>query len=301
MNHKLPKPVIAIVVIAIIIALYFGLTRLANNGNGELTASGSIEGTIVNISPELAGKISEVDVEEGQMVQANDPLLHLDAGLLTAQREVAAAQLDSAMAGMHSAQSALETAESQYKIILEAALAQGKDTRLKDWFSDPDIFEQPGWYYTNVEQIQAAQAQVDIAQAAVKDAEASLTATTQSLDQAVFLKAEQRLLDARMAYLIAQNVNYHAQNSATNDVPNGLFNRTHCGTNQGYFVETAKLTNQIYKCTRDPQLGEAGQTLYHDAYDELVSAQNGYNDLLKTQSNDAVLQARAEVSVAQER
>ena len=159
---------------------------------------------------------------------------------------------------MHSAQNALETAKSQYQITLEAALAQGKNTRLQDWFSDPDVFDQPGWYFTRVEQIQAAQKQVEIAQTAVEDAEANLKTITQSLEQADFLNAEKRLLDARLAYLIAQNVNYRAQNSATADVPKGLFNRTHCGTNQGYFVETAQLTNEIYKCSRDPQLGEAG-------------------------------------------
>ena len=45
MNHKLPRPVIAIVVIAVIAALYFGLANLNTDGNGELTASGSIEAT----------------------------------------------------------------------------------------------------------------------------------------------------------------------------------------------------------------------------------------------------------------
>jgi multidrug resistance efflux pump len=234
-------------------------------------------------------------------VTKDQALLSLDPSLLAAQKAVASAQVDSAMTGVLSAQNALATAMSQYQIILEAALVQDKSTRLQDWFSDPDEFEQPGWYYTRVEQIQAAQRQVESAQTAVEDVEANLKALTQSLPQKEFLDAEQRLLDARLAYLIAQDVNYRAQNSATADVPNGLFNRTHCGTNQGYFVENAKLTNEIYKCSRDPQLGEAGSTLYHDAYDELRDAQNTYNDLLKNQSGDEILQARADVSVAQER
>jgi len=303
MQHKLPPlPLrIALVVIVLGTLAYFGFRSLNGTIDSALTASGSIEGTIVNISPELAGRISTVNVDEGQTVKMKDPLLALDDSLLAAQRTVASAQVDTATAGVNSAQNALTTAKSQYQITLEAALVQDKNVRLEDWFSDPDIFEQPGWYYTRTEQIQAAQTQVDAAQASVTDAEAKLTTATQSLDQAVFQQAEKRLLDARMAYLIAQNVNYHAQNSATNDVPNGLFNRTHCGTNQGYFVENAKLTNEIYKCTRDPQLGDAGQTLYKDAYKELVSAQNAYNDLLKTQPNDEILKARAEVSVAKER
>ena len=101
--------------------------------------------------------------------------------------------------------------------------------------------------------------------------------------------------------MIAQTVNNRAQNSATANVPVGLYNRTHCGTNQGYFVDSARLTNQIYKCTGDKHLGEAGRTLYYQARDELESAQRDYNDLLTTEAADALLQARADVSVAQER
>jgi hypothetical protein len=123
------------------------------------------------------------------------------------------------MAAVNSAQNALITARSQYQITLEAALTQGKETRLKDWFSDPDQFEQPGWYYGKVEQIEAAQRQVESAQAAMAAAEANLKAVTESLDQVDLANAEQRLLDARLAYLIATTVNNRAQNSATGDMP----------------------------------------------------------------------------------
>jgi HlyD family secretion protein len=57
----------------------------------------------------------------------------------------------------------------------------------------------------------------------------------------------------------------------------------------------------IYKCTGDKQLGLAGSTLYHQARGELEDAQKEYNDLLTTEAADLVLQARADVSVAQER
>ena len=161
-------------------------------------------------------------LQKDRPVKTGDPLLSLDDSLLTAQRAVAVAAVDSAIANVQAAQNALRTAKSQYQIALEAALAQGKNTRLQDWFSDPDLFEQPGWYYTREEQIQAVQAQAEIAQKTVEDAQANLASVSQSLEQADFLKAEQRLLDARLAYLIAQNVNNRAQNSATDNVPVGL-------------------------------------------------------------------------------
>lgn len=303
MQHKLPPLPVRILVVLIALSAigYYAFRSLKAPDDGQLKASGTIESVTVNISPEMAGKATEVLAEEGQPVKAGDPLLRLDDSLLASQRAVALAQLDSAMAGTQAAQNALLTAKAQHQITLEAALAQGKSTRLQDWFSDPDLFEQPGWYYTRLEQIKAAQAQVDGAQKAVQDAQANLDELSQTLVQADFVDAEQRLLDARLAYLIAQTVNFRAQNSATEDVPVGRYNRTHCGTNQGYFVENARLTNQIYKCTGDEQLGDAGRALYNNARDELEASQQHYNELLSSEAADSVLQARADLSVAQER
>jgi multidrug resistance efflux pump len=302
MPHKLPPlPVRILLVLILAIGGYYAVRSLQRPESSALAASGTIEATVVNVSPEMAGKVKQVLVEEGQPIKMGDLLLMLDDTLLISQRAVAVAQLDAANAGVRSAQNALATAQSQYQITLEASLAQGESTRLQDWFSDPDLFEQPGWYYTREEQIQSMQAQVAEAQKAVEDAQADLASITQSLEQADFLKAEQRLLDARLAYLIAQDVNYHAQNSATADTPKGLYNRTHCGTNAGYFVENARLTNLIYKCTGDKHLGNAGSTLYNSARNELEDAQKLYNELLNTEAASAILQARADLSVAQER
>jgi multidrug resistance efflux pump len=302
MQHRRP-PLPAIILVLLIIAagIYYGVRSLNRSENGQLRASGTIESVVLNVSPEIAGKVQDVLVEEGQAVKTGDPLLHLDDSLLTAQRAIATSSVDSANAAVQTAQNGLTTAKLQFQITLDAALAQGKSTRLTDWFSDPDLFEQPGWYYTRVEQIQAAQTQADQAQAAVKEAEANLSKVTESLSQANFIDAEKRLLDARLAYQIAQDVNYRAQNSATTNDPKGLYNRTHCGTNQGYFVENTIVTNQVYKCTGDKQLGEAGRTLYNNARNELEEAQKAYNLLLTSDAANEVLQARADVSVAQER
>lgn len=303
MNHKLPPLPVRILVALIILSTigYFVFRSLNPVESGQLNASGTIESVTVNVSPEIAGKVNDVLVAEGQPVKKGDPLLSLDDSLLTAQRAIAASAVDSANAAVQTAQNARTTAQLQFQITRDAALAQGKNTRLTDWFSDPDLFEQPGWYYTQVEQIQGAQTQVDLAKAAVDEAETNLSKVTESLSQAEFINAEKRLLNARLAYQIAQDVNFHAQNSATANDPKGRYNRTHCGTNQGYFVENAVLTNQIYKCTGDKQLGEAGRTLYNDARNELEDAQKAYDLLLTSDSANEILQARADVSVAQER
>jgi multidrug resistance efflux pump len=302
MNHKLPRPAIAVIALAVIAALYFGLANLNGNGNGELTASGSIEATIVNVSPELAGRILAVDVDEGTLVKTNDPLLHLDPSLLTAQRTVASANLDAAKAGALTALSALNTAKSQYQITLEAALAQDKKTRIQDWFSkDPNQFDQPDWYFTRAEQIQSAQDQTDIALKALDDAQQKLAGANQSIEKSDFLKAEKRLLDARLAYLTAKDVNNLAQNSADVNAPVGRYNSTHCGTNEGYMVDNKRLTNLVYECRGDDYLSEVGDNLYDAAKQELEDAQKAYDDLLGSQAADEILLARASVSISQER
>jgi len=300
--NKLPRPVIAIVGLVLVSLLVWGLVNLNNDGNGELTASGSIEATIVNVSPELAGKVLKVDVDEGTLVKTNDPLLHLDPSLLTAQQAVASANLDAAKAGALTAQSALTTATSQYQIALEAALAQDKKSRTQDWFSkDPNRFDQPDWYFSRTEQLKAVQDQIQTSLKALEDAKGNLENINVSVEQSNFLKAEKRLLDARLAYQMAKDVNNLAQNSADANAPEGRYNKSHCGTNDGYVVDNKKLTNRVYGCTGDDQLSQVGDNLFDAAEKELDDAQKAYDALLDTKAANEVLKMRAEVSVAQER
>jgi multidrug resistance efflux pump len=297
-----PVPVIVVLLLAVLVGSYFGLQMLFAEENGALQASGTIETVDISVSPEMAGKVTEVLADEGDIVESGAPLLFLDDSLLAAQRAVAASQLDSAIAGSQAAQSALSTAKYQYQIVLESALEQDRSTRLRDWFSkDPNQFDQPGWYFTQGEQISAAQSKVDLAREELEDARANLAKVSETLEVADFLESEERLLNARLDYLITKDVNNRAQNSVTSDVPVGRYNATHCGTNEGYFVNNARLTNMIYRCTGDEHLSDASQLLYDVAKDELESAQKSYNDLLTTETADKVLQARAGVSVAQER
>jgi len=303
MQHKRPPvPVIILILLLVAAGIYYGVRALNGDGDGQLSASGTIESVVVNVSPEMAGKVKEVSVIEGQSVKTDDALLSLDDSLLAAQRAVASSQLDSAIAGVQAAQYALNTATYQYQITLEAALDQDKTTRLQDWFTeDPNRFEQPEWYFTRDEQILAAQTKVDQALQALEDTRANLAEVAQSLEAADFIEAENRILDARYEYLITKDVNDRAQDSVTDDVPVGKYNRTHCGTRQGYFVINAQITNMLYPCTGDEYLSESSQILFDKAKEEIDNAQDDYDDLLTTESANRVLQARADVAVAQER
>ncbi|HET6845928.1 MAG TPA: efflux RND transporter periplasmic adaptor subunit [Anaerolineales bacterium] len=300
--HALPRRALLVILAVILIAGYYGVRALTATAKGQLEASGTIETVSVDISPEISGKVKEVLVAEGDSVKAGDPILVLDDALIKEQRKVAAAAVDSANAASQSAANALSIAKAQYQQALEAALAQGRKARLADWFSkDQQQFDQPNWYFSRTEQIAAVQAEIDAAQKALEDAQVQLGKVGATSDQAAFVAAEQRVLSARVAYLVAKDVNERGQNSNDAKSPQGRYNKTHCGSNQGYEIATQKLVNVIYHCTGDEQLSEVSQKMFDDARTELDAAQRAYDELVSTQAADAVLQARAAVQVAQER
>ena len=208
MNHKrLPIPAIVLIILVIAFSIYFIVTQSAQDKNGVLTASGTIEATEVIVAPELAGKVTEVFVKEGQSVLTNDPLLYLDPSLLTAQQAVASAAMDSANA-------ALASAQTKYDQTLQAALSAQESLRAKDWrFSAPDEFNQPAWYFEQAEQISAAQLEVDHAKTALDEVFTNLDKVITDLNNAAYVNAEKRLAEARAAFLVADTVKVQAENA----------------------------------------------------------------------------------------
>lgn len=209
MNHKRPPiPAIIIVLLLVALSIYFIVTQTAGADETALTASGAIEATQVNVAPEIAGKVTEVLVDEGQAISEDDPLLRLDPSLLTAQRDVASAAVDSATA-------ALASAQLKYDQTLEAALAAQAAQRSKDWqASAPSEFDQPNWYIEQEQQITAAQTELDAAQAAIDDANVNLEKVITDLKNSDYLQAEQDLADARAAFVIAEQVKDQASNAS---------------------------------------------------------------------------------------
>lgn len=263
------KPPLAVRIIVILIVLstigYYAFRSLAPDENSQLKASGTIESVIVNISPEMAGKVKEVLVDEGQPVKTGDPLLSLDGGLLAAQRAVASAQLDSANAALNTASAAYATAQQQYDVTLNNALAQEQLTRTNDWrATNPTEFNQPAWYFLKTELLSTAHIEVD-------RAASQLTEATQNLDRVqgnegtAFIKIEARLIQARLTYQNAKAV-YDKTSGASNG----------------------------------QDLREAAQIVLDDAELALDDAQTDYEDALSTDAAADVLEARAKVAIAQE-
>lgn len=296
MNHKHPPvPVIVILILIVALSAYFIYTQSTAEQNGALTASGFIEATQVNVAPELAGKVIEVLVAEGDSVKAGDPLLRLDPSLLTAQRAVAAAQVESAQNALRTAQSAQSLAQAQYDAAVISARAQQGTARLSDWLHRaPSQFDQPLWYFSPSEQLEAAQAEVKAASADLVKAQEKLDAVIRDLKNADFVAAETRLAEARAGYLVAKAVYDHAQATGGTVSPEDIDLPPHFSSYRTK-IEIAK------KLSGDSDVITAAQDALDLAEAELEEAQKAYDALLGTDAAEAVLNARAALSVARER
>jgi HlyD family secretion protein len=296
MNHKRPPvPVIVIILLVVSLSIYFLVTQTLGDKNSALTASGFIEATQVNVAPELAGKVTEVLVVEGQPVRTGDPLLRLDPSLLAAQRQISQAGLDSARSALLTAQSAYGLAQAQYDATLIAARAQEGSARLTDWvYRAPSQFDQPLWYFTRAEQIAAAQAEIQSASQALQQTQADLELVIKDLANADFVEAEARLSEARIGYLISKAVLDHAQATGGEVSPDDI--------QLPPYISSYRLKIKIAKTfSGNGDVLTAAQDALDLAEAELNDAQQAYDDLLTTDAADRVLKARAALSVARER
>jgi len=299
MQHKLPPiPVRILILLILVVVGYYGFRSLQGDENRALAASGTIEATVVNVSPEMAGKVKDVLVEEGQPVKLGDPLLRLDDSLLAAQRQVAQSGVDSAHSALLTVQSSYNLAQAQYDAALTAARAQEGAQRLTDWSKrTPNWFEQPLWYFSQDEQIMAVQTEVERSLQALQQAQADLEEVIQNLNNSDFVEAEARLSEARMSYLIAKSVHDHAQ------ITGGKVSPEDVDVDLPRFVPSAyRVKIAIAKdLSGDSDILNVANDSLDLAEADLDAVEQVYKDLLNTESAQRVLDARAGVSVAQER
>jgi HlyD family secretion protein len=268
MTEKLRRILPAAIILILLGAAgaWYFLARADSQTNGAITASGTVEAVEVIISPEISGRVMDVLVAQGESVAAGQPLIRLDDTLLQAQRQLAETGLAATQAGLSCARSALETARTQYQQVLETArLAESPARSAALGSSQPADFDQPIWYFSKEEQITAMEAEVEAARKALSEEQKKLDELLQHPAYARILAAEQRLAQARAAYLTAQDALSAAKKS------------------------------------RDSDLIDAAQEIFDDAKSELKDAQKEYSELLDTDLGKDLLKARARVRAAEER
>jgi multidrug resistance efflux pump len=273
MNPKRIIPFLIIIVLLVAAGGWYYLNYVAADEEGILTASGTVEAVNVTVSPELSGRIATVYVSEGEVISEGDPLFELESDLLTAQRERALAALAAAQASYEvalqsrsSAQAAYDSALVQYQMAVTASRYEDLPQRRAAWQADnPDEFITPTWYFVKSEEMVAAESEIEAATEALEGELANFETVIADASNADLWEAEKHLADVQVAYLVAQDV-----------------------------LERAQVQN-------DEKLEDYAQSVFDTAEAELESAQLAYDQILSDQSAEDVLEARARVSVAQER
>jgi len=198
------------------------------------------------------------------------------------------------------ADAALAAARNQYDLALNASLTSDRSQRTSQWVnSAPSDFNLPLWYYSQAEQMTAAQAQVDAAQKALADAQGSLTSIQASAGSSDFVKIENGLADAEAGYRVANDLNNRVQNGKNIDQLTRYelyqlsIQQNNPSSNPSNYLISASNIDQNIK--------DYSQQLFDDAKANLRDAQNAYDKALTTSAARDVLKARANVSLQQER
>ncbi|WUR15143.1 efflux RND transporter periplasmic adaptor subunit [[Empedobacter] haloabium] len=107
--------VIAAVLLAGGAGLAWGWHRLgtaATPGPGFISGNGRIEATEIDVATKLPGRVADILVDEGEFVQAGQPLARMDTQALVAQRDEAAARAQQARDAVAGAAAQLAVRES---------------------------------------------------------------------------------------------------------------------------------------------------------------------------------------------
>jgi multidrug resistance efflux pump len=276
---------------------YFG--RTGASAGGPLTASGTVETTEISVAPETSGRIIDIKVQEGDVVKAGDVLFRLDDVLLQAQRSASAASLDTAKAAEVTAEAAVAASQAQFDISYNAAMLQEKPKRTSDWVQGtPKEFTLPPWYFSQAEQITAAQAEIAAAQAALADQQKQQASVESRATSADFVKAESELAAAQASYDVANNLHERVKNGKNIDdfTRRQMFLLARDARLKAKGVDPKWVSNNIAQDLRD-----AAQTIFDDAKSRLDDAQTAYDDAVTTQGAEDVQKARAQTSMADER
>ena len=173
--------VIFIVIIGGVLIWYF--TKEDGYGPNFTSGNGRIEGTEINISTKLAGRIEEIKVDEGEFVEANQPLVIMQTDTLNAQLNEAKAQLLQAMGNEVNAKAQLGLNISD-KAATEAIVNQRQsdlDLAMKHLARTEKLYKTGA---LSVQQFDDDSAKVDSAKAALQSAKAQVDAAQASVESA---------------------------------------------------------------------------------------------------------------------
>lgn len=226
-----------VLVLAVLLASGWWLrTRSASAASTSTTeATGVIETRQTALANEIGGKVIEVLVEEGQRVEANQPLVRLDDSLLQQQRVQAQSELEAAQAILRmletgatqdqidAAQAQLSQAEASLRLAQAALDNASASTRPEDLAAYRATLDQARTHYYNMNVI-LTNDQLNELESAFTQARDNLTRATRrgdalkkdsSVPDYVTAFAEAAVTDARAILEAAQQAYNGAQDERT--------------------------------------------------------------------------------------
>ncbi|MEJ2570603.1 MAG: efflux RND transporter periplasmic adaptor subunit [Anaerolineales bacterium] len=265
--ERIRRAVLLLLIPLLIVISIVYLANVSKETEAGIQASGTVEALEVTISPEVAGRIDVVLVDEGDHVEVGDLLLRLDDELLQAQREQTQAAVQTAKATLNSAQINLDLLTLQADLTRRMQRQTDQPNREDRWRTTmPSEFDLPVWYFDQSEEIDAAQKEVDLAQAALQDEQSRFDTLLEASTMEDLQQAADRLADARISFRVAKEV-----------------------------------LDRARRARDDADLEQYAQDRYDAAKAELEAAQSDYDQLLSGKDAEDVLEARARLAVAQER
>jgi HlyD family secretion protein len=192
--------ILALMIIAVAGATFWYQTQGNNLPQGIYQTNGRLEAEQVEVATKTAGRIAEVMVREGQMVQAGDLLVTIDNQQLLAKKREAQAQINAANLALEEANAGVAQRESA--LTLASQELKRTQTMYKKQVAPKEKLDQ-------------AQAQYDSAAAALRLAKATAARTLASIDAANAALAELETLldDTRILAPRAGRVQYVLANA----------------------------------------------------------------------------------------
>lgn len=179
----------------------------------KITASGTFSAIETSIVPEISGKVTDVMVNEGDMVKAGQILFILDAEFSQAQYNQASAAVNAAEAAVKASHQQAESAAAQYQLALQGALMQDLPLRQGQWQTTTPENYQPAWYFNKSEMIKAAQTHIASAEETLATALTDLENEQQKASSKDFFAAEERLALAQVTLTVSETTLLQAQSA----------------------------------------------------------------------------------------
>lgn len=180
MNKKLTIAA-AIAVAAALGAYGWQQWRAAQASEGMVSGNGRIEATEVDIATKYAGRVADIQVQEGDFVKAGQVLARMQIDTLQAQQQEAVASRDRAVHAVTSARADIVLRESQY-LAMAAAVSQREaelDAALRRVKRSETLAKEGA---SSEQELDDDRARVRGAEAALKAAQAQATAAKAAID-----------------------------------------------------------------------------------------------------------------------